>query len=94
MVSGKDVELARERLLGEGWDDSADIVSDMEKIIKAQVRKEKHDAKRIGELEKALIAATSEMLYANCQGDCGRVLCSARSHEKEAREQLHSEGLL
>jgi hypothetical protein len=52
MVSGKDVDLARDRLLCEGWDDSAEVLSDMEKIIKAQVRKQKIDAKHIRELEE------------------------------------------
>jgi len=104
MVSGKDIQLTIERLMGEGWDDSADIVSEMEGIIKAQIRKENHDAKRIEKLEAALVRKAIEN-FEECDGNCVDVdrPCPDRDHfdeckgcslEKTAREQLTKEGLL
>ena len=48
-------------------------------------------AAQIEALKEKLITEKSYHLYYKCQGDCGRVICSAGAHKKEARQQLAKE---
>lgn len=96
MVSGKDVELAKNRLLCEGWDDSAVVVSDMEKIIKAQVRKQGHDATRITKLETAIIrerAISIEFAGAASSGRV-RIVEPEETSKIAAERQLRKAGII
>lgn len=46
---------------------------------------------RIEALKEKLITETAYHLYYKCQGDCGRMICSAGSNKEEARQQLKAE---
>jgi ribonuclease I len=46
---------------------------------------------QVAALQEIAITATSRTIYEECQGDCGRVICSPEKHKKDARRRLSEE---
>ena len=46
---------------------------------------------QVAALQEIAITATSRAIYEECQGDCGRVICSPEKHKKDARRRLSEE---
>lgn len=57
---------------------------------KLSTRIEKLEA-QVAALQKIAITEKAYHIYYRCQGDCGRYVCSAGSHKKDARRQLAEE---
>ena len=47
--------------------------------------------KQIATLREIAITEKAYHIYYRCQGDCGRCVCSAGAHKKDARRQLSEE---